>query len=97
METVNFVVDYPNESIKWLDFQFQEEHPSDYTFINLFQKYFNDMTVYEFLSEDISDKVFYNFENECIHSSKKLSPDQLETVYRNLIYLYSSLDCFIKN
>lgn len=97
VETINFVVEYPSESIKWLDVQFEDNQPCDSTFPNMFQKYFYDMTLDEFLSKHIVDKVFQDFENACIQYCSKLSPEQLESVYRNLMYLDSCLDYFIDN
>ncbi len=77
METINFVVEFPNESIKWLDAHFEDQEPCESTFPYLLRKHFKDMTLEEFLSKNINNEVFLGFGNDCIQSASTLSPQSL--------------------
>ena len=94
LECILSTVERPYDSICWLEYQndmLDGVKPCNDHFPSLIEKYFS-MTVNEFLLHNFHERCFLNFEYECLQSCSRLSHEQVQRAYNQMLFLNNVVD-----
>ena len=90
LEIINHVIEYPMRSMYWLDFTNARHdgiYPKTFKLPSIIDKYFS-MSLKEFLTDSVNEKVFKDFEDECLQSCVMLDRDQVFNAHNEALYMY---------
>ena len=90
LEIINHVIEYPLQSMYWLHFANARHdgiYPKTFKLPSIIDKYFS-MPLKEFLTVSVNEKVFKDFEEECLQSCAALDRDQVFTAHNEALYMY---------